>query len=354
MASVRYLVLAACQRAGLRSQAGWEEEAAAWIEKQGNIPCAYVGYRRGIGVAGYDNITVVFGGSNPSAALRRVRDSLERSLEFRSERQTEVGGFPALVMTARAKKRVYFVYGGGIHPEPPTPVYENPFTVTAAEYSSSNIQLLRYGNAKIVELEYSLNGGEWTLWKEVNKERLLMLQLGDTVRIRNTSEEATKFSFGATNRYQFNVMSEEGGLVKLSGDLRSLLKKAYYKDLSPEAGTFHSLFSGNDFIKDISELVLAAPVFKANVYNSLFSGTAVSGKAAITGNIAQNSCFSEMFRYTNITDITVTVNTNEGGFSDWLANVSAEGIVRCYPELSLPEGSGSGIPEGWTREDLQA
>lgn len=353
MASVRYLVLAACQRAGLRSQAGWEDEAAAWIEKQGNIPCAYVGYRRGIGVAGYDNIAVIFGGGNPSAALRRVRDSLERSLEFRSERQTEVGGFPALVMTARAKKRVYG-FGGAPQPEPPTPVYENPFTVTAAEYSGSVIELTRYGNAKIVELEYSLNGGGWTLWEETDRERRLELQLGDSVRIRNTSEEATKFAFGQTNRYQFNVMSEEGGLVKLSGDLRSLLKKADYEELSPESGTFHSLFSGNDFIKDISELVLAAPVFKPNLYNSLFSGSSVSGKAVITGNIAQNSCFSEMFRFTNITDVTVTVNTNEGGFSNWLTNVSAEGIVRCCPELSLPESSGSGIPEGWTREDLQA
>lgn len=352
MASVRHIVLSACQSAGLYARFGFESEAAAWIEKQGSNPCAYVYYRQGAGVVGYDNISVVFGGSNPSAALRRVRDSLERSLELRSERQTEVGGFPALLITARAKKRVYG-FGGVAHPVPPTPVYDNPFTVTAAEYSSSVIQLSRYGNAKIVELEYSLNGGGWTLWEEIGRERTLGLQLGDSVRIRNTSEEATKFSFGASNRYQFNVMSEEGGLVKLSGDLRSLLKKTDYEELSPEAGTFHSLFSGNDFVTNIAELVLAAPVFKANVYNSLFSGSSVSGKAVITGDIAQNSCFSETFRDTNITDVTVTVKTNEGGFSNWLLNASNEGVVRCYPELTLPENSSSGIPEGWTREDLQ-
>lgn len=353
MASVRYIILSACQSAGLYTQFGFESKAVAWIERQGSNPCAYVYYRQGAGVAGFDNISVVFGGSNPSAALRRVRASLVRSLEFRSERQAEVGGFPALVMTARAKKRVYG-FGGVAHPVPPTPVYDNPFTVTAAENSSSNIQLLRFGNAKIVELEYSLNGGGWTPWEEVNKERSLMLQPGDSVRIRNTSEEATKFSFGASNRYQFNVMSEEGGLVKLSGDLRSLLKKADYEELSPEAGTFHSLFSGNEFINDISELILAAPVFKSNLYNSLFAESTVSGKAVITGDIAQSSCFSGMFRFTNITDITVTVKTNEGGFSGWLDIVPARGVVRCYPELSLPEGSSSGIPVGWTREDLQA
>lgn len=353
MASVRYIILAACRSAGLYTQFGFESEAAAWIKKQGSNPCAYIYYRQGAGVAGFDNISVVFGGSNPSAALRRVRDSLEWSLEFRSERQTEVGGFPALAMTARVKKRVYG-FGGGIRPVPPAPVYENPFTVTAAEYSGSVILLERNGDAKIVELEYSLNGGEWTLWEEVDRVRTLELQLGDSVRIRNTSEVSTKFSFGAINRYQFSTTTDEGGgLVKLSGDLRSLLMKADYQDLSPEAGTFHSLFSSNDLITNISDLVLAAPVFKANVYNSLFAGTQVRGKAVITGDVAQNSCFASMFSSSNITDVTVTVKTNEGGFPVWLENAPAKGVVRCYPELSLPEGSGSGIPRGWTREDLQ-
>ena len=353
MASVRYVIFSACQRAGLYTQFGLESEAAAWLEKQGSNPCACVCYRQDIGVAGFDNISVVFGGSNPGAALRRVRDSLERSLEFRYERQSELGGFPALILTARAKKRVHG-FGGGVPPVPPTPVDENPLTVTAAEFSGSVISLTRNGNAKIVELEYSLNGGEWTLWKEIDRERTLALQLGDSVRIRNTSEVATRFSFGATNRYQFKVTSSEGGLVKMSGDLRSLLKKTDYNDLTPEAGSFHSLFSNNDLITDVSELVLAAPVFAANVYASLFAFSAVEGKAAITGDVAQSSCFTDMFSHSMITDVTVSVKTNEGGFSNWLVNVPNEGVVRCYPELTLPEGSGSGIPEGWTREDLQA
>lgn len=353
MASVRNIILSACQSAGLYTQFGFESEAVAWIEKQGSNPCAYIYYRHGTGIAGFDTISVVFGGSNPSAALRRVRDNLERSLEFRSEQQTEVGGFPALVMTARVKKRVYG-FGGGARPVPPTPVYDNPFTVTAAEYGGCVILLERNGYAKIVELEYSLNGGDWILWEEVNRARTLELQLGDNVRIRNTSEVATKFSFGETNRYQFRVQPDDkGGLVKLSGDLRSLLKTTDYEDIAPEAGTFHSLFSDTDFINDISELVLAAPVFNANVYNSLFSGSSVSGNVIITGDIAQKNCFSGMFRYSNITDITVTVKTNDGGFSGWLESALNRGVVRCYPELSLPENSSSGIPEGWTREDLQ-
>ena len=51
MASVRYIILSACQSEGLYAQFGFESEAAAWIEKQGSRPCAYVYYRQGVGVA---------------------------------------------------------------------------------------------------------------------------------------------------------------------------------------------------------------------------------------------------------------------------------------------------------------
>lgn len=354
MSRTRTILQEICQRAGLETRLGFDGVQDMFLRGAGNRPCAYIAYTRSARPrVGFDDIAVYFGGANPEASRAKVRGMLERSLDVASVEESG-GEWPSMVIVARAKKRIYGVMGGAQpQPEPPTPVYENPFTVTAAEDAGGVITLTRNGNAKIVELEYSLNGGEWTPWGEVDHVRSLELQLGDSVRVRNTSEVATKFSFGASNRYQFKYTSE-GGLMKLSGDLRSLLMKADYQDLSPEAGTFHSLFSNNDFITDISELVLAAPVFKAHVYDALFEHSSVEGKAVITGDVAQSSCFAAMFRSTNIRDVTVTVKTNEGGFPDWLANVYNEGVVRCYPELSLPEGSGSGIPEGWTREDLQA
>lgn len=355
MSRTRTILEEICQRAGLETRLGFDGVQDMFLRGAGNRPCAYIAYTRSARPrVGYDDVAIYFGGENPEASRAKVRVMLERSLDVSSV--VDSGGeWPSMTVVARAKKRVFSAMGGAQpQPEPPTPVYENPFTVTAAEDAGGVITLTRNGNAKIVELEYSLNGGEWVLWEEADRIRTLELQLGDSVRIRNTSEVATKFSFGASNRYQFRISSDEGGLVKLSGDLRSLLMKADYQDLSPEAGTFHSLFSNNDFITDISELVLAAPVFKAHVYDALFEHSSVTGKAVITGDVAQSSCFAAMFRSTNIHDVTVTVKTNEGGFPDWLVYVSAVGVVRCYPELSLPEGSGSGIPEGWTREDLQA
>ena len=167
MASVRYIVLAACQNAGLYAQAGWESEAAAWIEKQGSRPCAYVGYRRGQGVAGFDNVSVVFGGSDPRAALRSVRGSLERSLEFRYERQTEVDGFPALELTARSKRRVYGVFGGGVIPTPPTPTIDYMY-FEAVEANSTVALMSTLETAP--DLEYSTDGVNWQEWQHTTAD----------------------------------------------------------------------------------------------------------------------------------------------------------------------------------------
>ena len=190
MAIVRYIILSACQSAGLYTQFGFESEAAAWLEKQGSNPCAYVYYRQGVGVAGFDNVSVAFGGSNPSAALRRVRDSLERSLEFRSERQTEVGGFPALVLTARAKKRVYGFGVGAIKPVPPTPTVDYMY-FEAVEANSTVLMTSTLETAP--NLEYSTDGETWQEWQHTTADgthtfdTLTLTAVGDRVYLRGNN-----------------------------------------------------------------------------------------------------------------------------------------------------------------------
>lgn len=193
MASVRYIILSACQNAGLYAQAGWESEAAEWLEKQGSRPCAYVGYGRGIGVAGFDNVSVVFGGSDPRAALRRVRDSLERSLEFRSERQTEIDGFPALALTARSKRRVYGVFGGGVRPVPPTPPTPTVdyMYFEAVEANSTVTMLSQLETAP--NLEYSTDGETWQEWQHTTAggthtfDTITLTAVGDRVYLRGVN-----------------------------------------------------------------------------------------------------------------------------------------------------------------------
>ena len=244
MASVRYIVLAACQNAGLYAQAGWESEAAAWIEKQGSRQCAYVGYRRGQGVAGFDNVSVVFGGSDPRAALRRVRDNLERSLEFRSERQTEVDGFPALVMTARSKRRVYGVFGGGVRPTPPTPT-DGPMYFEAAEANSTVALMSMLETAP--NLEYSTDGETWQEWQHTTADgihtfdTITLTDIGDKVYFRGDNPDGLATALEGAEELLFSNFVFEGA-VNGGGNVMSLLDKTMVLTEVPQLG-FSLLFA---------------------------------------------------------------------------------------------------------------
>ena len=227
MASTRYIILSACQSAGLYTQFGFESEAAAWIEKQGTNPCAYVYYRQGVGVAGFDNVSVAFGGSNPSAALRRVRDSLDRSLEFRSERQTEVDGFPVLVMTARAKKRIYG-FGGVARPVPPVPPTVDYMYFEAVEANSS-VQLTSTLETA-PDLEYSTDGVTWQEWLHATGEgvhsfeTLILTAVGDRVYLRGDNPNGLgALPEGAESPLYSHF--EMTGKIAAGGNIMSLLDK---------------------------------------------------------------------------------------------------------------------------------
>lgn len=236
MASVRYIILSACQSAGLYTQFGFESEAAAWIEKQGSNPCAYVYYRKGVGVAGFDNVSVVFGGSNPSAALRRVRDSLERSLEFRSERQTEVGGFPALVMTARAKKRVYGFGGGG---------FLRPYMYFEAAEDESTVSLVSSLTTAPI-LEYSTDGGRtWNDWQYTTEDDvhtfdiITLGSIGDRVYLRGNNPDGLSASYSMFSAFDLS------GSIKAGGNVMSLLDKTLKSTEVPAWGLYSLFYTGS-------------------------------------------------------------------------------------------------------------
>ena len=225
MASVRYIILLACQNSGLYAQAGWESEAAAWIEKQGDRPCAYVGYGRGRGIAGFDNVSVVFGGGDPRAALRRVRDSLERSLEFRSERQTEVDGFPVLVMTARAKKRIYG-FGGVARPVPPVPPTVDYMYFEAVEANSTVALTSTLTTAP--NLEYSTDGETWQDWQHTTADSvhtfdtITLTAIGDRVYLRGDNPNGMAFMTEGAEMPNFSHFVMTGG-INAGGNIMSLL-----------------------------------------------------------------------------------------------------------------------------------
>lgn len=248
---------------------------------------------------------------------------------------------------------------GGGSPVPPEPEPEPlTFTFYGKAEGGEYMHLRRDGTANVVELEYKLNDGEWTIWQEDSfNRRRLYITSGDVVKLRNTSSTRTRFSYGANNRYGFEFSGDYVTFgAKLSGDLRSLLAKDNWDTITLMDGDFHTLFGTLDcpLVKDISELKLeSAGDFGANCYNRLFcEAPDLYGKAAIKGGNATNSSFANMFTSTQIDEIRLDITgCVSNSFAGWLTGAPSYGTIYCPADLDIPTG-GSGIPSDWTRLPL--
>ena len=336
MASVRYIILSACQSEGLYTQFGFESEAAAWIERQGSNPCAFVYYRQGVGVAGFDNVSVVFGGNNPSAALRRVRDSLERSLEFRSERQTEVGGFPALVMTARAKKRVYGFGSGAspVPPVPPTPTVD--YMYFEAQEANSTVALTSTLTTA-PNLEYSTDGVNWQEWQHTTADgahtfdTLTLTAIGDRVYLRGNNPNGLGTVPEGAEMPLFSHF-DMTGKIAAGGNIMSLLDKNIETTEIPACG-FALLFG------DLSE---------ENPNTSLTSAAAMPALTSI-GDGGCASMYDGCTSLTSAAAMPALTSIGDGGCASMYNGCSALTAAAAMPALtSIGEGGCANMYSGCT------
>ena len=326
MANTRYLVLAACQREGLYTQFGFESEAAAWLEKQGTNPCAYVYYRQGVGVAGFDNVSVAFGGSNSSAVLRRVRDSLERSLEFRSERQTEVGGFPALEMTARTKKRFYG-FGGvasPVPPVPPTPTVD--YMYFEAQEANSTVALTST-LPTAPNLEYSTDGETWQEWQHTTAEgthtfdTLTLTAVGYRVYMRGDNPNGLGAIPAEGEEIPLYSHFDMTGKISAGGNIMSLLDKNVEMTEIPAYGL----------------CLLFGDITEENPNTSL---TAAAAMSSVT-EIGVSGCFGMYYCCTSLTAAaamsSVTAIGNEGcvGMYNDCTSLTAAAAMSSVTEIGV-------------------
>ena len=65
-------------------------------------------------------------------------------------------------------------------------------------------------------------------------------------------------------------------------------------------------------------------------------------------------CYANMFNgCTSLTNVTLKAKWQTlYCFSNWLAGVAPQGTILCLKALELPADSASGVPSGWTREDI--
>ena len=209
---------------------------------------------------------------------------------------------------------------------------------------------------EISNLEYSVNGGNWTpvvAYQEVNFG-------GDngTLRLRGKNHSGTS-SEDCIAR-SFITFTKENVPVACTGDIRTLLDWEKYKTVNTENARFYGLFRDCKALTSAPELpatklaskcysymfygctnLNTAPALPATTlaefcYQGMFKGcTNLKTAPALPAETLVNYCYHSMFwDCTNLTSVTMLASgeqiyQSDGCFDNWLYNAgTAEGITR--------------------------
>ena len=119
---------------------------------------------------------------------------------------------------------------------------------------------------------------------------------------------------------------------------------------------YESMFQGCTALVRAPEL--PADWVVLGCYAGMFSGCTSLTEAPLlpAENLALlgEACYANMFNgCTSLTNVTLKAKWQTlYCFSLWLDNVAPKGTIHCLKALELPEDSASGVPSGWTREDI--
>ena len=183
---------------------------------------------------------------------------------------------------------------------------------------------------QISNLEYSVNGGNWTpvvAYEEVNFG-------GDngTLRLRGKNHSGTS-SENCIAR-SFITFTKENVPVACTGDIRTLLDWEKYKTVNTENARFYGLFKDCKALTSAPEL--PATKLASKCYSYMFKGcTNLKTAPALPAETLVYYCYHIMFQdCTNLTSVTMLasgeqISQSNGCFDNWLYNAgTAEGITR--------------------------
>ena len=270
----------------------------------------------------------------------------------------------------------------------------NYLTFTAEE-NNSTISL----NAKTSpDIKYSLNSGKWTQWDY----SAITLNTGDTVRMKGNNSNGFTTSNSSYNQFSMT------GKISASGNIMSLLygddfegnliipcNYCYYgmfkgctsltsapvlPATTLKMSCYHIMFNGCTALTTAPEL--PATTLADNCYSAMFSGcTALTTAPELPATRLKTSCYSTMFyscsslttapelpattlagrcyynMFKNCTSLNyikmLATNISDNRcLYNWVYNVASTGTFIKHPNMtSLPSGN-SGIPAGWTVNDI--
>ena len=207
--------------------------------------------------------------------------------------------------------------------------YYDPIVTFRAEKAQTFKMEVNSGY-QISNLEYSVNGGNWTpvvAYKEVDFG-------GDngTLRLRGKNHSGTS-SENCIAR-SFITFTKENVPVACTGDIRTLLDWEKYKTVNTENARFYGLFKDCKALTSAPEL--PATKLASKCYSYMFKGcTNLKTAPALPAETLVYYCYHSMFQgCTNLTSVTMLasgeqIDQSTGCFDNWLYNAgTAEGITR--------------------------
>lgn len=193
-------------------------------------------------------------------------------------------------------------------------------TFTAA--GEQKFMMTTKGDYAITNLEYSLDGNEWTAVEE-NKGVDFGGAKGSLL-LRGTNTNGTA---SASSKYSTIIFTNLDENVACTGDIRTLLGWESYKTVDTQNAKFCNLFY--DCTQLTSAPELPATQLASYCYFSMFNGCSSLEKASdLPAEILADRCYSLMFTYcTNLTSVTMLASKDYikgGSFNLWLFNAGTD------------------------------
>ena len=212
------------------------------------------------------------------------------------------------------------------------------------------ITLTKYGSPTAVNLEWASGDGVWHEWEETNGVRTLPISYS-TIYIRNTSTTSTGFSTGVNNYYNF----QSDVPVAAGGTLVTLLRKTHVTNPTLNTNCFRRLFENFTNLYRMPNIDFAIGSGGGSEFLDCFRGcTNLTETSLIELTVLRGySCYRMFYGCSNLSTVRVkfTDVSANNAITNWLYDVASTGTLYCPHDLVLPSGA-SGLPTGWTREDI--
>ncbi len=256
----------------------------------------------------------------------------------------------------------------------PAPVINAPY-LTFKAASEQTFTMRAEESPSVGTFEYSVGEDDWATYALGTS-----ISFGGdnrNLRLRGKSPNGTANGYSDYCKISFG----NGVAVEASGDIRTLVDYANYETADMSNARFCHLFYECTVLTSAPELLAttlasncyygmfwscesltSAPALPATTlayycYQRMFDGcTGLTEAPELPATELEYSCYANMFssctRLSKVTIKATEIGSTTDALESWLENVASPGTIYKYSTLTLDQNSNSGIPDGWSAEEL--